>query len=270
MAQYGRRRRGRRSRKGYPRTIGRIARVSRRAVRRIKAAELANAETKKLDVGSGVQAVTIRAGDGTSAELRIFNPFSLIAQGVEKDHFIGNRIWIKGLRLRVQLQNPSATADFNAAVIRFTWFFSRSNASFTTAGSLYGNTTTSSTNPAQTSPLQNPVIYDDSTGGGFVPDGYASPFDTTNIKILKVKTIQLNRPGAATSTHCYKMWFPVMKNHEYLDPQETSLATPPNHGKYGSYYLTWQVFNGGAAADWIANTVLVNMSYSMTAYFKDL
>lgn len=260
-------RRGRRFRK-YPRTIGRVRRVSRRTVSLIKAAELRNSETKYHDIGGGVQAVSLRVGDGTTPELRVFNPASLIAQGVQKDEFIGNRIWIKGVRLRFSVETAAAN-DFGMPLIRFIWFFSRSNASLGTSGSLFNSTTTVATNPAQTAPAQNPVIFD-TTASFWTGTSPATPFDTTNIKILKVKTMQLNPGGGARATQLYKLWFPLLKNHTYLDPQESSLATPPNHGKYGSYYLAWQVFQSGTAAEAISNTVIAEATYHMRIYFKDI
>jgi len=262
MARFRRRRHSK-----YPRHIGRVARVNRSFVKRIKAAELRNSETKKFDIG--VNAVTLRAGDGTTPELRIFNPVSLLIQGVEKDHFIGNRIWIKGIRLRFHVATQAPGAEFRSPSIRFIWFFSRSNASLTSTGSLFGNTTTVATNPAQTAPAQNPVIFD-STATPFTGTHPSTPFDTTNITILKTKTYNLNPGGSAIYTRPFKLWFPVQKNHTYLDPQETSLATAPNHGKYGSYYLAWQVLNVGSTADAIANTVLADANYHMSVYFKDI
>lgn len=243
-----------------------IARKKRFA-RRVKSVILRTTEPKKLVISSG-DGVSLIEGDGTTRIVQVQNIPSNMAQGVEKDMFIGDQVYIKGIGLTGQASIDIGNGGFQGFYIRWLLLWSRSNASgMTGSGAQYNSTTTAAVQPAQTTPLANPVFFEATGNLQFTGDGFQTHVDTTNCKVIGVYTVYVNPGGNGKGIQKLKHMFKVNSRYQFLDPTETSLATPPNYGKYGSYYLVRQVI---ASAN--SNSVAVQgvMDLRVTVYYKDV
>ncbi|UDN67451.1 capsid protein [robinz virus RP_258] len=249
-----------------PRFRRRTRRSRRRGgfTRRVKRIILRSHEPKKYQTAISD---TLREGNATSREISIINLPSLLTQGVQDDQFIGNAVWLKGIKMIGTVNLVPANAAYAHIDLRYTLYRSRINAALGASGSLYSSTTTTSTNPAQTSPAANVPVFANTSAQQFYGDGYTQEFDTTTGKVISSKTLRINPGGASASVARIKMWFPIGKKHQYIDPVETDLSSAPNHGKWGSYYIVGQCI---ATAAGIASTTLVNATILHTLYFKDI
>jgi len=240
----------------------------KRFVRRVKSIILKATEPKRLTISAGDGAVLVE-GDGTSRTILVQNIPSNMAQGVQKDQFIGDQVFLKGVGIFGQASITTGTG-FNpgSLIIRFTLIWSRSNASgMTGSGATYGNTTTSAANPTQAPPLANPVFFEGAGFLAFTGDGFMEPFDTTNCKVISVKTYNINMAGSSNGIKKIKHFFPMRTRYQFLDPLESDLSTPPNYGKFGSYYLIRQVI---AKANSISTTEVGRLDLKTVLYYKDI
>lgn len=248
----GRRRRGGRG----------FARLAHRIVQ-------AGSQPKKLVLYDNV-GDNLVSGDATSRSLVIMNPPSNLIQGDTKNNFQGDTVFLKALSIRFAA-SVTSSPGFVSFYIRWTMFRSRSNAqNMLGSGNVYASGTTDTAVPVQVSPLANPRIFDDSTTvpSKFVGRSFATPFDTTNVRIMKTKTFKINAGGAGQGPTVKKFMFRINKTHRYLDPFEAPLTTAPNHGKYGSVYLMYQVFALTGPGN-IASTVVGTMDSRVTLHFRD-
>lgn len=260
-----RRRRFRRRR----RNVGGFARVSKRFVRRIRRAELRNAETKKLDIFTGTASFT--NGDGIQSVVVIQNIPSNLTQGVQSDQFIGNKVFLRGVRIMGQFSCTGAgTANSDVGyLVRYTLVWSRFNAAnMTGAGGVYNSTTTALVQPAQVAPLSNPPLFETTGNVSWTGLFNVYPFDRTNVKVIKSVTIRVNFGGSDTAIKKINLWFPINKNFQFGDPLEGDLSTAPNHGKYGSFYLVRQT-KGLLSTD-LSTTEYGTGEYRTVLYFKDI
>jgi len=251
--RFGRRRRG-------PRSFKRLARAVARS----------GSEPKKMLIAqSGGNNLAV--GDATSRVLTIMNIPSNLVQGTQNDQFLGNSVYLRGVGVKFHIF--TTTADIT---IRWVLFKARQNAvAMLGAGAVYSSTTTTNTGPTQTAntDFRNPPIFDEGTGGGaylpFVGQGVLSRFDTTNIKVLKVKTYKLHHGKDTDNSHIMKKFFlPIKREFHFIDPENTGLTSSPNHGKYGSYYLTFQAFNASGSGS-ISSTAIGVIDYRVDLYFRD-
>lgn len=249
----------RRSRRGGRRSFKRFARAITRA----------GSEPKKIELVSEV-GTNLAQGDGVSRVLGILNLPSNLVQGDTESDFSGNSVWLKGVGVKFNASIP-ANPGFQKFFLRWTLFFSRSNAAgMTGTGALYANDTESDAGPIQVSPFVNPRIFDttDADPAPYVGLSYATQFDRTNIKVLKSKVFPINAGGASNGMNLKKFFFPIKRVHQYQNPDNSAMTTTPNHGRFGSYYLIYQVFGPTGAAN-IANTVLGTMDWHVELYFRD-
>ncbi|UDN67449.1 capsid protein [robinz virus RP_212] len=126
-----RRGRRRRHRKSFNQKVGR--------------ALLKFAETKRL-VDSVAESV-FTAGNGTTRNLYIANPVAQLTQSTGGNDILGNSFWIKALWLRGRISLDQTT---NSLRVRVLLIKSRQFADLSAGFTAYTNTTTISTNPAQT------------------------------------------------------------------------------------------------------------------------
>lgn len=248
--RFSRRRRG-----GLKRFAKRIARIG--------------SEPKKIEIVSNLANV-LRQGDGTSREVVIMNLPSNLIQGTGEANFIGNHVWLKGVGIKF---NATISVEFSMFYIRWILFTSRANAiGMTGAGAVYNSTTDDDTQPAQTANTQfrNPRIFDSAAANPapFVGISYATQLDRTNIHVIRTKTIQVNQGGSGSANRLVKFFMPIKRGFQFQNPDDSALTAAPNHGKYGSIYLAYQVFADAGAAN-IAVTQLGIMDLNIDLYFRD-
>ncbi|QDJ95274.1 capsid protein [Capybara virus 34_cap3_7672] len=240
-----------------------------RFVRAVQRAELKNSSSKKI-VYATESGVSLAQGDGVSRTLLIQTPVSNIVQGTGKQNFVEDTISNVFVRVRAAISTNTTNAQFNQVFVRWTVFWSPSRASYLAAGSLFGNTTTSSANPAQVVPFANPTIFDVASGSGlFVGTSFATPFDTTNIRIIATRTFSINSGGAANGMIIKKFTLPIAKKIRFQDNGESPLTVTPNFPRNGQYYIIRQIF-GNTGTSNIANTAIANIDATYTLYFKDI
>jgi len=255
-------------RKRFRRRRGKRVFARKRFARRVRSILLKATEPKKLVISTGDGGV-LAEGDGTSRTILVQNIVSNMAQGVQKDQFIGDQVFLKGVGIFGQVSITTGTG-FNpgSLIIRLALIWSRVNASgMTGSGVTYGNTTTAAANPTQAPPLANPVFFEGAGNLAFTGDGFMEPFDSTNCKVIAVKTYNINMAGSTNGIKKIKHFFPIRSRYQFLDPLESDLSTPPNYGKYGSYYLIRQVIGH---ANTIANTELGRIDSKVILYYKDI
>lgn len=223
----------------------------------------------KYDIIAQQLGDSLAQGDGTSRTLGIMNLTSNLIQGDENDQFQGNSVWLKGVGIKFNI-SPNADPGFGGLSVRWTLFFSRTNATnMLGSGAVYASTTTSSANPTQASPFANPRIFETvATPSMFVGDSYATHFDRTNIKVIKTKMFKINNGGSGINANCKKFFFPIHRIFHYQNPDNTTLTSAPNHGRFGSYYLIYEVFQEAGTAN-ISNAVLGTMDWEVRLYFRD-
>jgi len=103
-------------------------------------------ETKRqLD---SIAQATFSAGDGTTRTLYINSPIGNISQGTSGDDAIGDKLWIKALWLRGRISLDQTT---NTLRVRILCIATHQFADLPLGWTTYGNTTTATTNPTQTS-----------------------------------------------------------------------------------------------------------------------
>lgn len=216
-----------------------------------------------------VTGVALRNGDGTTRELAIHNIPSNLIQGDSEDQFSGNTVWLKGVSVNMAVSVD--TASFHSFYVVFTLFFSRANAvGMTGGGATFNSTTTDTVQPAQPTEFRNPRLWAYTTLPlAFVGGTMASAVDTTKVKVIARKKIKIN-PGGCSDGLTHKSFFMRINRYfTFQNPDDTPLTVAPNHGKYGSYYLTIQTFGPLATAAGNSSTTVVgNMDKTIRLYFK--
>lgn len=259
MRRFGRRFRKRR----------RFGRRRSRFTRRVLRAELAVSSIKKSTFAE-FTAQNMAQGDGTSRQLIIWSPFTSLVQGTGSFAFEGQTIYPRGLSIKGLLYNAGATVS-NQVYVRFTYFWSRSQAAYPN-GVVFAHLTTAAASPAQVAPNSNPQIFDDVTSAPnsqFVGTQFASRFDATNIKVIKSKTISFNPGGDINAVKPFKFFFRHPRRKlVFQNPGEQGLGTAPNYPLVGNYYLICQVFGQGGTSN-ISNTTICGMDMWAFTYFKD-
>lgn len=247
------------SRKRRSRRRRRVGRIPRRAMR---------PESKNIIIDDGL-GNNLVPGDGTSRTLVIQNLPSNLVQGTGESNFLGNSVVLKGVAVRF-LASVDATPGFNSFYLRYFLFRSRANASnMLGSGAVYTSATTDSTAPTNASPLANPRIFNENTTPGrFVGISYGTPFDRTNMKLLRSKLFKINAGGAGTGPTAHKFYWRIGKTHQFQNPEDAPLTVAPNHGKYGSYYLAYQVYSL-AGTDNISATSVGLLDSRVTLHFID-
>lgn len=211
---------------------------------------------------------TLATGDATSRVALIWTPICNLRQGIQKDQFLGSSIFARGVSVRAAFSNNT---DFQGLKVRMIMFSSRMRSSnMETVGATMTSATTPDTVPTQAadSGFLNPPIFSYSTN----PERYvgvngADKFDTTNIKIMKVKTASINPGGAGGMPNIVKWWFPINRRIVFDDPAEADLSATAPHGKHGDIYILMQVFGPLASDIGTATTVRFDMKHEL--YFRD-
>lgn len=256
-------------RRRHGRKRSRFHRKKSRFTRRVLRAEIANSNSKKQVFANFT--ANLAQGDGVSRVLTIFSPLTGLVQGTSVTNFTGNGIYPTGVRVRALVSNATSPG-FQQFFIRWVFFWAKARANYGTNGTGFGNTTTVNTAPAQTSPNANPVIFDSLTGAfsPFVGDTFATPFDTTKIKIITTKTWKVNHIGAGPGNDGYKTFFRFPKRKiNFEDTAESPLTSAPNYPSYGNYYLAFQVFGAAGTAN-ISSTAIGTMDLTAYVYWKDI
>jgi len=239
----------------------------KRFARRVRSVILKSAEPKRMNIVTS-DGITLADGDGTSRVILVQNIPSNLIQGIERDQFIGDQVYLKGVAIHGQIANDTTNWAYGSFTVRWTLLFHRINAAgMTGSGVLYGNTTTDAAVPTQVPPFSNPAFFDATSAIRFTGDGYVENFDTTNTKVIGVKTVVVNPGGSASAVKHFKHFFPIRSKFQYIDPLETGLTSAPNHGKYGSYYLIRQVIS---KVNSVSSTVVGSMDIRIQLYFKDI
>lgn len=237
-----------------------------RFTRKVLRAEVANADTKKITVSS-LLAANVLSGDATTRVLTIFSPFTSLVQGTGVINFSGRSINPIG----IQVRGAASTAAGGDYILRWTLFWSRSQAAYP-GGVVYGSTTRANAGPAQVPPFANPRIFDSvliAASSPYVGDSFATQFDNTNIKVLKTKTIRINPGGANTVVRPFKFFLRFDRRRlTFNDPAEQSLTVAPNFPMSGNYYLIRQAFPIGTAN--IASAALGVLDENIELYWKDI
>ena len=240
-----------------------------RFARAVRRAEVTNSSKKKFSYAAQVGENLVQ-GDGTSRTLVIQTPVSNIVQGTGKVNFIEDTISNVYVRVRAIISLDTTNAEFDSLWVRWTVFWSPERASYLSTGQVFGNTTRSNAGPTQTSPLANPRIFDITTNSNpFVGSSFATPFDTTNIKIIATKLVHVNPGGAAHGPRVLKFKLPIAKKIRFQDTQESALTSTPNFPRNGNYYIMYQTFGPCGTAN-VASTTLAQMDSYYTLYFSDI
>nr|QJB18633.1 MAG: capsid protein [Genomoviridae sp.] len=211
---------------------------------------------------------TLAVGDGVSKTAIIWTPICNLRQGLQKDQFIGSSVFVRGISVRAAFSNNT---DFQGMIVRMFMFRSRMRSSnMENVGATMTSATTPDTVPVQTADtgFLNPPVFSYATN----PERYvgvngADKFDTTNIKLLKVKRAFINPGGAGGMPNIVKWWFPINKRIVFDDPIEGDFSATAPHGKWGDYYLYMQVFSPLASDVLSTTTVRFDMKHEI--YFRD-
>lgn len=254
----------RRRRNGFKkRSFGRRRRSKKSFNRRVAFAS----EPKSMEYAV-LNDQTLATGDATSRVALIWTPICNLRQGIQKDQYLGSSIFARGVSVRAAFSNNT---DFQGLKVRMIMFRSRMRSSnMETVGATMTSATTPDTVPTQAadSGFLNPPIFSYSTN----PERYvgvngADKFDTTNIKIMKVKTASINPGGAGGMPNIVKWWFPINQRIVFDDPAEGDLSATAPHGKWGDIYILMQVFGPLASDIGTATTVRFDMKHEL--YFRD-
>lgn len=253
--------------------------VRRRSfAKRVRRVILKTAERKKIDVsGVAVLGQDLVEGDGTSRVTYIYNPLSLVSQGVQDDQFLGNAFWVSGISFRGQvgLSEFSTVSQGSLLRVSFVWSREQLPATASTFIALNSGTTAALTNTGGTvvaPPDTVPRLFESTGTLGFVGSGYVIPFNGTATKVLKSVTIPVNPSGDVgseantTVPTPFNLWFPLKRFMQIDDPVEADLSSTTIRFKKGTYYLVLQVISD-------TNSVLaanaVEMDYRVTVYYRD-
>lgn len=248
----------------------------KRFARKVRRVVIKTAERKKIDTtGVAINGLNIREGDGTSRATYIYNPISLVTQGVQDDQFLGNSFWVSGVNFRGQVGLSQHEAAIGGATLKVSWVWSREQLPATGTGFLELNsgTTAALTATAGTviaPPDTVPRLFESTGSLGFVGNGNVIPFNGTAVKVIKTTYISINPSGvtdsAVTAPTLFNLWFPLKKFMQIDDPVEGDLSATTLRFKHGTYYLVMQLI-----AD--SNSVLaanqVEMDYRVTVYYRD-
>lgn len=269
-----------RRRRTFRRRTRKNFRRSRRApfARRVRRVILKSAEAKKIDTtGVAVLGTDLREGDGTSRVTYIYNPISLVTQGVQDDQFLGNSFWVKGVAFRGQVGLSEHSTASHGAIMRVSWVWTREQlpATGTQFLELNSGTTAALTATAGTvvaPPDTVPRLFESTGTLGFVGAGYVIPFNRTAVKVLKTVNIPVNPSGTTddgtdpTVPTPFNLWFPLRKWMQIDDPTEGDLSATTLRFKRGTYYLVLQVISD-------TNSVLaanqIEMDYRVSVFYRD-
>ncbi|UOF78640.1 capsid protein [Circoviridae sp.] len=215
-------------------------------------------------------------GSATGPEILAFAPFSYsigtdFSQGVATDQFIGNVVYLRGVRFRgnFRMAVPGTTA--NDVHIRAWLFLSRYNMAVGANGTMLGVTTTDTVNPAAVQNQSNAHVFDStlSTWSPFVGDDITTPFDMSNIvKIKRMYHLTLKSQGVAGTqpSKLVDWWFPLNMRWTIEDINEDAL-TAPFFGKFHTPYLYIQAYDGVGTFD---ATNRVQIDSAMTMYWRNI
>lgn len=257
-----RRKRKRRSRRRGRRRLG--------FARRVKRIIFRNNEPKRAIVNFA-EDTDLVVGNTTARIVVVYGITQFLTQGVQDGQFIGNQVRLKGLSVRGQVECQQTTSFSNFYVV-YTLIRSRQTSVITQhTGNVYGATTTSAVGPTQTTPHSNLSLFRAATTPEIhTGQGFLLPFDTTNVKILGQKIINVNAGGGENSVVGFKFWFPLKnKLFTYIDPVQSDLSAGPNHGKYGGIFLVRQLISGAEADDEANTTSLGELDHHMELFFRD-
>lgn len=249
----------------------------KRFARKVRRVVIKTAERKKIDTtGVAVLGADLREGDGTSRVTYIYNPISLVTQGVQDDQFLGNSFWVSGVAFRGQVGLSEFSNAISGANLKVSWVWSREQlpATGSTFLELNSGTTAALTATGGTvvaPPDTVPRLFESTGTLGFVGSGEVIPFNGTAVKVIKSVTIPVNPGGdstgaTVTAPTLFNLWFPLKRFMQIDDPVEGDLSNTTLRFKRGTYYLVMQLI-----AD--TNSVLaansVEMDYRVTVYYRD-
>lgn len=262
-------RRSKYGRRGRKRRFRRRRRVRYSLAKRVKRIIFKHNEPKRTVVNE-LGDSNLVPGDLSTRIVTVYGITQFLTQGVQDDQFIGNQVRLRGLAVRGQIECQQATGFQNFYVV-LTLIKTRQTSVVTqNTGNTYGNTTTASANPAQTAPHSNLHLFQDSAALQFVGSGFQTPFDTSNLKILGQKVLNINSGGGENSIQGFKFYWNLRNMlFTFQDPVHGDLSAGPNHGKYGSIFLIRQVIAGANLDDAAQNTSLGEMDAEMRLFFRD-
>lgn len=255
------------------RRFGRKRRFRRRGTgfaKRVKRVIFRTLERKQRTTNESGSTQALAEGDGTTRVVYLHTPVLNMQHGDEEDRFEGNNFWLKGLLLRGQLHMDVTTPPATAAIVRITLLWSRiQGAGFHTGFVALGNTTTATTNPAQTAPDANPQFFM-TTALPFTGQGYVAPFDTTRHKVIKSFVLPVNPSGDSEAAELsmptlFKCYVPIRRMIQVEDELQGPL-TAPIRCKNGTYWWMIQCIASPAGT---SSDVVVNMQYHACTYFRD-
>lgn len=274
MPRYKRRaRRPRRGKRGRRLFRGKRRGLVGRAIKGALRAQLRRTETMQTSFNGNAQ--NLRPGDGTAYSTYLYNPLPQIffqpppAGG--RSLFLGTKIFLRGIRFKALAVNPVA-ADTLFQIFLFT---SARRASYAAATlQEYTSLTTETAAPAPTPPQQNIIMYNEfgraPPAGLFAPIYATSPFDTNEIKILRLKSLNFYNAGVAGDAAIAKIDFyvPINKFVKIEDPNETVSGTAAEgFFKWKQYYLGMRVYSGSTQASTTTSLSFTNWTY--TVFWKN-
>lgn len=262
----------RRFRRRFRKRFKRRSRFTKRGFknRLIKTIALA-AQQRKLQ--EGVSGFQLHPTDGSAPQILILAPYTYgLSQGVTNNDFTGNQIYLRGVRFRAALRVSNAVTSM--VKVRCWLLKSRNNSAVTANGTVMNSTTDDFANPSAGGNQNNVRQFDSAAAAysPFVGDNITTPFDTSEVKIMKMYTTTLQTFGVA-ATEPVKLvdwWFPINKRWTIEDTNEEGALTAPFFGKWNTYYLCLQCYTGIAAANDIDNNNKLYLDWNMTSYWKDL
>jgi hypothetical protein len=273
-------RRFRRSRRRFRRRIKRSFRRKRGGsmVKLIRRTIIRHSQQHKINQIIASQALT--PTDGTAPKIFILCPQLLATQGTATSAQIGNKIYYRGFRVRLNM--IQTTAEAPVIYVRAWMVASKFNSPVTTAGTVMNSTTDATTNPACGASVvadEGNVKQFDSRNAAsspFVGENIYTPFDTSNARVLKMFHWKLQSFGQSTTRPSVlkDLWFPI---NRVCVQQDTSETLDPNAAgseagffKGNNYYFCIQIYTGLAVTDAGDATTSVTTAFEYTVYWKNL
>jgi len=225
------------------------------------------ADTKQIDFN--LLSNSLAPGDLTSPILLLRSPFQAVAQGSGPMNYGQSRVFLRGISLKGTIM----AIDPTNVIVRLVFFRVRdqfdttaNGTVLTNAGVTYGSTTTGVTNPTQTVPFSNIPFFDEGAQP-YVGTSIVTPFNTDDVKILKIFKWNLNTSGqeATHPLRVFNLWLSINKFWRIREVEEVAdlPATSPQDGNYGYF---WQVFGSETIA---SNVALVNINEECRAFWKE-
>lgn len=240
---------------------------------KVGSALLKFAETKR-EVDSVAQQ-TFSAGDGITRVLYIASPVGNILQGTGGDGHVGDAMWIKAIWVRGRISLDQTT---NSLRVRILVISTQQFADLPTGFTTYGNTTTATTNPAQTAADQESNIRIFETSAAELAAQPSAPYvgNASGIDIIDSDLIRVHggREYFLSQQHLLNfqnvdIFVPINKKWRNYSEFDVDVTDQMRSFKDRNYYVILQVFSNSNANNILAAQDILG-TFDLITYFKDI